>query len=131
MVKNYDVDEFQYQILLEAIDIVEANDYVGLLLGRAKIFTQSSALVINCGAALTLYTEILAAVNDLSKYRSLNKKLSNAAQDGAVHLIYDRYFSSRIRSGKLILRKLSDLLPIEQVHPKINLPGSGTTDLSH
>ncbi|QDW24859.1 hypothetical protein [Pedobacter sp. KBS0701] len=114
MVKTANIDEFQYQLLLEAIDIVEANDYVGLLIDRAKIIIQTPIVSVNLADTFTLYTDVFAAINHLNKYRSLNRKLLINAEDDALHLAYDQYFNSRVRSGKLILKKLAALLLIEQ-----------------
>lgn len=114
------MDEFQYKILLEAISIVEINDYVGLLIDRAKIIIKQSGTVTNTEITSNLYVEILGSIEELYKYRCLNRHLIKRADNRTSHLIYEHYFKSRIRSAKLALKKLSYIIPTGKSHQTIN-----------
>lgn len=120
MVKSSKMDEFQHKILLEAISIIEINDYVGLLIDRAKIIIKRSGTVTNIEITVNLYFEILGSIDELYKYRCLNRKLIKRADNNTAHLVYEHYFKSRIRSAKAVLKKLSYILPIQQTHQILN-----------
>lgn len=108
-----DISSFREKILIDAIKLVEDNDYVGLLINNAKMVIQAEGRSFNRQTPMMLAIEITEALKELENYRILNLSLieMNASADLCDYGHFERYFKSRIISGKRILSKLCKFIP--------------------
>lgn len=119
--KHESMARFQDQILLRAILTVEENDYLGLLIEKAKMIISRGGLPFNNESANEILRDLLLTIDECKKYRKLNSILGPKVS--AFHFLdfhqMDNYFKLRIRTAKLILRKLSAYCP-DQHNPTLN-----------
>lgn len=111
MKKDILFEEFKRKILIEAILIVEENDYMGLLIEKAKIMIKNSGGTFNNEHPFGVFTELNKVLCQLIEYRKLNTALfiDNGLYPG--YPKYDKYFKSRIRSAKYVITKLKNFVP--------------------
>lgn len=112
MEKRESLEQFQREIFLEAIFVVEQNDYMGLLVNKAKLITDRNGESFNNETATDILAEIEQVLIKLVKYRKLNQMLYLNEHDVSSKLLmeYDKYFKSRITSAKLATNKLYQFL---------------------
>lgn len=104
------IEAFQRKILLEAIQVVEENDYTGLLISKGKAITASVGSTFNNETPLEVFDELCNVIDEMLKYRKLNTLLALTEAPHSRYLQYDSYFKSRIRSARIVQGKLRSFL---------------------
>ena len=104
-----EINAFRERILIDAITVVEDNDYIGLLIAKAKAIIQENGTPHNRQTPSMLMMEMIEAIQELENYRLLNLSLKEmqGVFDYYDALYFERYFKSRIISAKRILLRLS------------------------
>ena len=104
---------FREKILRNAIIVVEDNDYLGLLIEKAKVVVKSGGEPFNTQTSNMLVTEITEALREFESYRILNLATGSViVQDELYDYRYfERYFKSRTIAGKRCSRSLKNSFP--------------------
>ena len=110
--ENESLQDFQRQVFLEAIFVVEQNDYMGLLVDKAKIILQENGRPFNNESAKDVLAEIEQVLIQLINYRKLNQMINRNQWEvyQQPQKDYDIYFKSRIISAKRASHKLVQFL---------------------
>jgi len=108
-----EIKTFREKILRNAIIVVEDNDYLGLLIEKAKVVVKSGGEPYNTQTPDMLVTEITEALREFESYRILNLATGSViVQDELYDYRYfERYFKSRTIAGKKVLSKLEKFIP--------------------
>jgi hypothetical protein len=110
--ENESLQDFQRQVFLEAIFVVEQNDYMGLLVDKAKIILQENGRPFNNESAKDVLAEIEQVLIQLINYRKLNQMINRKQWEVCQQpqKDYDKYFKSRIILAKRASHKLVQFL---------------------
>ena len=108
-----EIKTFREKILRNAIIVVEDNDYLGLLIEKAKVVVKSGGEPFNTQTSNMLVTEITEALREFESYRILNLATGSViVQDELYDYRYfERYFKARTIAGKKVLSKLEKFIP--------------------
>lgn len=104
-----EIKAFRERLLIDAIMVIEDNDYVGLLIEKANVIIRENGFQYHRETPSMLMTEMIEAIRELENYRLLNLSLKDVQNvcAGYDSVYFERYFKSRIISAKRTFLRLS------------------------